>query len=415
MMKKIGAVLLALVLCLSVAVLPVYAGFNSDYTLASGKSVAYKIELDKPSYKAGETVTVKLFMRIQDADQLNGAALTFAVNSALFDLTENAADTVKTTATLSDNAATLFKAPKDYQWAWLSGTPLTRLTQANTAEENALYDSYLKTSLARDMYGTHENAGVTTKGLPGSEINADDQPLFQFQLKLKDNIADGTAVNVAITSGTINGKPAQATASIFVNGATRATNMAATGFDVSAAVASATVGQVAPAGPVLTKAVSQVKMTLTSATTVAEPFQYRVISKISGDDWNTYFANTGKEGATTKAITSVGFVAYRGAAPFDMQMAKDVATGVVNGNADYATKETDYIQYNGSEARFGCRIDFTSKPENDVTYIAFAKYLDADGQPQIVFYNEAYSSPVASDYTGMVNAYIGAFGDTFVG
>lgn len=413
MMKKIGAVLLALVLCLSVAVLPVYAGFNSDYTLASGKSVAYKIELDKPSYKAGETVTVKLFMRIQDADQLNGAALTFAVNSALFDLTENAADTVKTTATLSDNAATLFKAPKDYQWAWLSGTPLTRLTQANTAEENALYDSYLKTSLARDMYGTHENAGVTTKGLPGSEINADDQPLFQFQLKLKDNIADGTAVNVAITSGTINGKPAQATASIFVNGATRATNMAATGFDVSAAVASATVGQVAPAGPVLTKAVSQVKMTLTSATTVAEPFQYRVISKISGDDWNEYFANTGTENAGTNAITSVGFVAYKGAAAFDLETAKAVANGATA--ADYAAKETDYIQYDGSEAKFGCRIDFTAKPENDVTYIAYAKYLDANGAAQVVFYDAAESSPVASKYTEMVAAYVGLYGSTFVG
>lgn len=413
MMKKIGAVLLALVLCLSVAVLPVYAGFNSDYTLASGKSVAYKIELDKPSYKAGETVTVKLFMRIPDADQLNGAALTFAVNSALFDLTENAADTVKTTATLSDNAATLFKKPSDYQWSWVSGTALTRLTQANTAEENALYDSYLKAALARDMNGTHENAGVTTKGLPGSEINADDQPLFQFQLKLKDNIADGTAVNVAITSGTINGKPAQATASIFVNGATRATNMAATGFDVSAAVASATVGQVAPAGPVLTKAASQVKMTLTSATTVAEPFQYRVISKISGDDWNEYFANTGTENAGTNAITSVGFVAYKGAAAFDLETAKAVANGATA--ADYAAKETDYIQYDGSEAKFGCRIDFTAKPENDVTYIAYAKYLDANGAAQVVFYDAAESSPVASKYTEMVAAYVGLYGSTFVG
>lgn len=409
MMKKIGAVLLALVLCLSVAVLPVSAGFDSGYTLASGKSVAYKIELDKPSYNAGETVTVKLFMRLAEADQLNGAAITFAVNSALFDTAENVADTVKTTATLSDNAATLFKVPSDFQWAWLSGTPLTRLTAANTAEENQLYDSYLKFSFARDMNGSHENAGVTTKGLPGSEINADEQPLIQFQLKLKDSIANGTPVNVAITSGTINAKPAQATASLFVNGATRATNTAATAFDVSAAVASATVGAVAPAGPVLTKASSQVKMTATSASTVADAFQFRVISSISAADWDTYFANTGKVGATANAITNVGFVAYKGTAGFNLDTAKGVVAGTPAAGYDVAT--TDYIQHvNGSDAQFGCLLKITSaETRSDVTYIAFAQYLDAEGAPQVLFYADSYQALLNSNYTGIVGLYLQSF------
>ena len=178
-------------------------------------------------------------------------------------------------------------------------------------------------------------------------------------------------------------------------------------------VSIATVAGEAPAAPVLTKAASQVKMTLTSATTVAEPFQYRVISKISGDDWNEYFANTGTENAGTNAITSVGFVAYKGAAAFDLETAKAVANGATA--ADYAAKETDYIQYDGSEAKFGCRIDFTAKPENDVTYIAYAKYLDANGAAQVVFYDAAESSPVASKYTEMVAAYVGLYGSTFVG
>lgn len=176
--------------------------------------------------------------------------------------------------------------------------------------------------------------------------------------------------------------------------------------------ATITIGEEAKA-PVLTKAASQVKMTLTSATTVAEPFQYRVISKISGDDWNEYFANTGTENAGTNAITSVGFVAYKGAAAFDLETAKAVANGATA--ADYAAKETDYIQYDGSEAKFGCRIDFTAKPENDVTYIAYAKYLDANGAAQVVFYDAAESSPVASKYTEMVAAYVGLYGSTFVG
>lgn len=176
--------------------------------------------------------------------------------------------------------------------------------------------------------------------------------------------------------------------------------------------ATITIGEEAKA-PVLTKAASQVKMTLTSATTVAEPFQYRVISKISGDDWNEYFANTGTENAGTNAITSVGFVAYKGAAAFDLETAKAVANGATA--ADYVAAETDYIQYDGSEARFGCRIDFTAKPENDVTYIAYAKYLDANGAAQVVFYDAAESSPVASKYTEMVAAYVGLYGSTFVG
>ena len=176
--------------------------------------------------------------------------------------------------------------------------------------------------------------------------------------------------------------------------------------------ATITIGEEAKA-PVLTKAASQVKMTLTSATTVAEPFQYRVISKISGDDWNEYFANTGTENAGTNAITSVGFVAYKGAAAFDLETAKAVANGATA--ADYVAAETDYIQYDGSEAKFGCRIDFTAKPENDVTYIAYAKYLDANGAAQVVFYDAAESSPVASKYTEMVAAYVGLYGSTFVG
>lgn len=172
--------------------------------------------------------------------------------------------------------------------------------------------------------------------------------------------------------------------------------------------ATITIGEEA-AAPVLTKANSQVKMTPNSATTVEDAFQFRVISKISDADWNTYFANTGKADATTNAITKVGFVAYKGTAGFNLDTAKGVVAGTPAAGYDVAT--TDYIQHvNGSDAQFGCRIDITSaETRSDVTYVAFAQYLDADGAAQVVFYDASYEALLATNYTGIVADYLAAF------
>lgn len=170
-----------------------------------------------------------------------------------------------------------------------------------------------------------------------------------------------------------------------------------------------TLGGGSVATPVLTKAKSQVKMTATSATTVADAFQFRVISKISDADWNTYFANTGKDGATANAITNVGFVAYKGTAGFDLDTAKAAVTGTAAAGYEVAT--TDYIQHvDGSDAQFGCLLKITSaETRSDVTYVAFAQYLDADGAAQVVFYDSAFEALLATNYTGIVEQYLAAF------
>lgn len=163
------------------------------------------------------------------------------------------------------------------------------------------------------------------------------------------------------------------------------------------------------AGPVLTKASSQVKMTATSASTVADAFQFRVISSISAADWDTYFANTGKAGATANAITNVGFVAYKGTTGFNLDTAKAAVAGTAADGYQVAT--TDYIQHaDGTDAKFGCRIDITSaETRSDVTYVAFAQYLDASGAAQVVFYDASYEALLATNYTGIVAAYLAAF------
>ena len=154
-------------------------------------------------------------------------------------------------------------------------------------------------------------------------------------------------------------------------------------------------------GPAVTKTQAEVKMTLNEEKTAvdyaAAPFQFRVISSISEDDWNTYFNGDGSN------IESVGFVAYKGDGAFDMETAKSVAMG--GSSADYQAAKTDYIQkVEGQAANFGARIDFTARENvKDVTYIAFVQY-DTD---QYAFYDTSYSVALNQNYDSIVSQYAG--------
>lgn len=411
MIKKISAVLLTLVLCFSVVVLPVYAaGFGSDYQLADGKRLAYKVELDKEYYSAGDTVTVNVYLNVDSNTQIHTGSMAFGVSSAVFDTTTNAAATVKATATANDTYNSFYNDVASLNWAWQKTAIITRISKANTAEENAAYDQYLKVVFTRNLSGSHANANKNTAGLPGNDVNADKEPFFSFKLKVRDDVADGTPVRVAITSGTITSNPAQTAFKAFLDGATKNVSPATTAYDVSAAVATATVGTPAPAGPVVAKAKSQVKMTATSATTVADEFSFRVISKISDSDWDTYFKNTGVAGAKTDYITAVGMVAYKGAAAFDAETAKNVVAGTPAN--DYSAAKTDYISKanDTADAQFGAIIKAKhSTLTNDVTYMGFVQYVDASGNAQTIFYETAGTAALSTNYDTIVNNYLTAY------
>lgn len=411
MIKKISAVLLALVLCFSVVVLPVSAaGFGSDYTLADGKRIAYKVEFDKDHYSAGDTVTVNVYLNVNSNTQIHTGSMAFGVNSAVFDKTVNDAATVKATATANDTYNSFYNEISGLNWAWQKDAIVTRVSAANTADENAAYDQYLKVVFTRNLSGSHENANKNTAGLPGDDVNADKAPFFSFKLKIRDDVADGTPINIAITTGTIGSKPAQTAYKAFLDGATTNESPAITAYDVSAAVATATVGTPAPAGPAVTKAKSQVKMTATSATKVADEFSFRVISKISDSDWDTYFKNTGVAGATTDYITAVGMVAYKGAAAFDAETAKKVVAGTPA--TDYSAAKTDYISKvsDTADAEFGAIIKAKhSTLTNDVTYMGFVQYVDASGNAQTIFYETAGTAALSTDYDNIVSKYLKAF------
>ncbi len=168
---------------------------------------------------------------------------------------------------------------------------------------------------------------------------------------------------------------------------------------------SATATALEQAGPVVAKSRAQVKMTVTSETTVAEDFMFRVISTITDADWDAYFANTAAGG--TNAIQRLGFVAYRGTDGFDMETAQAVAQGTAM--EGYEVAWTNYIQKTSdtADAYFGARLEITSEAtRSDVTYVGVVEYLDADGRTAYAFYDAAEQASLHTNYDNIVADYL---------
>ena len=161
-----------------------------------------------------------------------------------------------------------------------------------------------------------------------------------------------------------------------------------------------TIGAAAPA---LTHVGRQVKMDVAGGAVVSGTEQLRVVSSISNDDWNAYFANTTNKAATSKKLLEVGIVATQGA--FDMTAAQDAAKLGKGVHGDYTVATTTYIQNTGSDYRFGARIEYQTNVF-DTTYVAFAKYLNAEGAEAYVFYDASYALAFAKDYGKITQDYI---------
>ena len=403
MIKKISAVLLALTLCLSVMVLPATA-------LSGSEKLGFRIELDKDTYAPGDDVIVSIYLDIADDIELGAGSLLIGLNSAAFDKTaaDNDAAAIKGAATANAVYESFYTALSSANWAWLADKVATQVSGSNTAAENALYDQYFKIQIARDMNGTHANAGDNKHGLPSDDIQADTDPFIQFTLKLNDTLADGTTVNVGITSGSLAKNQTYFKEYTNPGNATTQANIAVADYNIAGAAQSKPTGIAASLAVAKYKA--QLKMTPTSATTVADDFSFRVQSVITDADWDAYVANTGDNSATTSAIQSMGIVAYKGAGTFDEATAKAL---VIDGTAatDYACAETDYVQKTSdtADAYFGAIIKAKhSTMTNDVTYMGYVRYLDAAGTAQVAFYEAAQTAALASNYDTYVSQYLAA-------
>lgn len=412
MVKKIGAIFLALIICLSVVVLPVSAaGFDSSYALESGKKLAFKIETDKEYYSAGETVNVNIYVKADAETQFAGGAFTLACNSAAFDKTaaENLKTALPTKFVLSSAWQSYYKTGTNIQCSWLAAAVINKIAGNNTAEENALYDQYLKVTIAKNSSGSHEYASSNAYGITGAELSTE-EPFITIPLKLRDDLADGTKIDIAITSGTPASTSAGATQYKYYaepgSGAVPATLTQAE-YDLTPANTSATVGAAAKSILVYSKAQIRFKgITATSPKADYEgTFDVRTVAKISQADFLATFGSEDAAKNATTGITDFGFVyaAKSKVADFNIDTAKAVAMGTAS-DANYVKKSVTYMQHtDGSDYVFTCLIkDIADADKTDgVNCLAFVKYGETG---EYIFFDAAASV----DYTALYDQYMPA-------
>lgn len=382
MSKKVLSVVMAVIMLLSCCALAASA-YTYAPTQTTGE-VVISATADKTTVNPGDEVTITMSINRGSKGELGAFGNTIVYNG---DQLTPVGTTPQTFRTWEGDCAASFANPN------ASGN-------MNYAVATQLQAQMTEEELAYFTKGIMILGSATSSALRWNPT--DTEAYMSFKMTVSNDVQPGDEIWVGTPQAAfVKG------VSYFAEGTKRMTNDV---YDLTNSMVKLTVaGGETPAAPVLTKTSAQVKMTPNSATTVEDAFQFRVVSKISDADWNTYFANTGVADATTNAITSVGFVAYKGTEGFSLDTAKAVAAGTA---ADgYSVATTDYIQHtDGADAQFGCRLEITSaETRSDVTYVAFAQYVDASGAAQVVFYDAAYEALLATNYTGIVASYLAAF------
>lgn len=392
--KKVISVVLALVLMISTCAFSAFA-----WTGTAQQEIKLEAVADKTTVQPGDTIKLSVKLYKNDAgtweNALAGFNISWFYNSSLItpesveygDIVKNFTQIRPVGRIVNANA-------------------IKQAKEASTLSEQAIYDANGYNTICK-IQALKDNS--TTFGAQGYWESVDGMTLFTITLKVSDTAAAGSTIGFDMFSG-LFAKNHTYLQSVDKSNKKATNRYGAAYYDSSDASVTLTVGTPAPAGPAVTKAKSQVKMTATSATKVADEFSFRVISKISDSDWDTYFKNTGVAGATTDYITAVGMVAYRGAAAFDAETAKKVVAGTPA--TDYSAAKTDYISKvsDTADAEFGAIIKAKhSTLTNDVTYMGFVQYVDASGNAQTIFYETAGTAALSTDYDNIVSKYLKAF------
>lgn len=385
--KKILSVVLAFSLIFSIFL------FDASAALSPEKTMGVVLTTDKTEIKQGDTVTVTLHIEFSDYNTLiGGLRLALLYDSSVYTPDAKSAEYLNDFA----NYYNLNKVPAvnaNFLTAVLADSTLT--AEEKTTCTGALMNQFQVLSSA--------NGGITEA--------------MGYKLT-KDASADYSVPEWKVTFK-VTGDPAAGSTKIFIcdgmstksqylkttNG-TKAVSLTRDQVDFTNAFVAPSV---AAAGPAVAKSKAEVKMTPNSATTVEDAFSFRVTSVITDADWDAYFANSADSAATTNAIKSVGFVAYKGTTGFNLDTAKAVAQGTPAAGYDVAT--TDYIQKvnDTSDAFFGCRLNITSaETRSDVTYVAFVQYLDASGHTAYAFYDAEQQALLNTNYNTIVSTYLAA-------
>ncbi len=373
--RKILSVVLAVIM-LATCFSMMASAYTYVPSLTSG-DIKFITEADKTTVEPGDVVTFSL--------KIDTARLPLAGFNAVVvfngDQLSPVGSTVTEWRTWQGDCAASFANPN------ASGNmnfPVAQLANYFTEEEKAYFTK------ACMMAGTALSS--TYRWNPESR-----ETYATFQMTVSENVQPGEEIWI----GTHDATYLRGAAAINVDTQRQPTSA----YDLTESMVKLTVAS-AEEGPVVAKSRSQVKMTATSDTTVADAFTFRVISTITDADWDAYFANTAA-GGDTSAIQRLGFVAYKGTAGFDMETAQAVAQGTATEGYDVAW--TDYVQKadDSSDAYFGARLEITSaETRADVTYVGVVEYLDAEGQTAYAFYDAAEKALLNSDYDNIVANYL---------
>ena len=388
MTKKVLALVMAVLMLASVFAVSASA-LTYDPTLTDGE-IKIILTADKTEVEPGDVVTFSIAVDkgsygdfgpwmttlVYNSNQITP---TTTVNTTFRQYVNECANFMRQTSTVNFNL------------------PIAQVNSVMTAEEKAYYTNAI-------MMNGVIDTGLGIANVPGSGWTPVDATTAQctFQMTIADDVEPGTEIWVGNHEATYLRNLSYMSPA----GGTRYNNSV---YDLSQSMVMLTVASDEPAGPVVAKSRSQVKMTATSDTTVADAFTFRVISTITDADWDAYFANTAA-GGDTSAIQRLGFVAYKGTDGFDMETAKAVAQGTAT--EGYEVAWTDYVQKadDSSDAYFGARLEITSADtRSDVTYVGVVEYLNADGTTAYAFYDAAEQALLNTNYDTIVADYLARY------
>lgn len=375
MVKKISAILLALMLCLSVVVLPASAVEIAD---APTNGMAVTLEWDQEYYMPGDEATLNVYLRVdENTDMLMTGYMVVAF--------DNYIDPDSASFTPSDLYDSIYKDLNENH-TWMASTLYSKITAKNTAEENAVYTSnYLRLSLGKNTGGSHPNATNAKLGLPVSEINELEEAFFSITVTVSEDApATGVKLSAAMPSG-LASFTTYSTMNYRLNGTTKNVKMAS--YDYSAAVAEATIGE-AVAPSIVKPLKGQIRFHKDAAGAYANSFDVRALAVISGADFDETFTDI----ATAKTmISEIGFVFATGsnvAAP-----SMDAVKGLVeNGTAaaGYTKKTVNYISTSMDAGNyvFSCIATDITDSSNSLVAVGYIAY-EVDGETVYAYYPAA--------------------------
>lgn len=400
MVKKISALVLALVICLSVVVMPM--SVSAAKVELNGQDIAFAFEWDQAYYHPGDTAYLSIYMDANDDLTLYTGSFVFGLSSTIFDPTadEHQNTALQASATMAEWFNAYYKAPDQGQVTQLATKVVAQVQAANTEEENKLYDWYIKFTAGKNSAGWHENSGTTKNGFYGSDFNPN-EPILVIPLKVREDAQKNVSPKAAITSGSVKmEKNVQTTWKYFTTPGTATTTL-----NVVATAISTVKADTPVAVKIIDKneIVSPLKGQIRFAS--KESFDVRALAVVSNAEFTELF---GSEEAATTMIKEVGFVFATGSNVEnpDMTAVKNyVENGVqVKG---YLKESVGYIStslINGGYG-FSCIVKglTTANKGDSLIAVGYMKY-EKDGQTYYEYYSAAQSVSIGTLYDTYVNS-----------